>query len=161
MEALVGQEFPGRTSFPIDRTDIRKWALAVYYPETPPRIFWDEEYAATTPYGGIVAPEDFNPFAWLSADALTDSGDRPGREFEERVASVSPDLKFALNGGAEVEYTGVRMRPGDVIRSVQSIVNFHERTGRLGLMLFSVREARWFNQQDELIKTQRGIGIRY
>ena len=49
---------------PISESDIRKWAIAVYWPETPPRQFWDAEYARTTRWGGIVAPEEFNPFAW-------------------------------------------------------------------------------------------------
>ena len=52
------------TSFPISLSDIRKFAIAVYWPQTPPRLFWDEEYARTTRWGGIIAPQDFNPFAW-------------------------------------------------------------------------------------------------
>ena len=49
---------------PIRDSDIRRWALAVYWPAMPPRRFWDEEYARTTRSGGIVAPDEFNPFAW-------------------------------------------------------------------------------------------------
>ncbi|HZU76165.1 MAG TPA: MaoC family dehydratase N-terminal domain-containing protein, partial [Dehalococcoidia bacterium] len=50
-----------RYSPPVSLSDIRKWAIAVYWPEVPPRIFWDEEYAKTTRWGGIIAPQDFNP----------------------------------------------------------------------------------------------------
>ena len=53
-----------RVSPPIAMSDIRKWAIAVHWPETPPPLYWDEEYAKTTRYGGIIAPLDFNPFAW-------------------------------------------------------------------------------------------------
>jgi hypothetical protein len=53
-----------RSSYPVTATDIRRWAIAVYWPEQPPPIFWDEDYAATTRWGGIIAPQDFNPFAW-------------------------------------------------------------------------------------------------
>src|SRR5205814_10345598 len=49
---------------PVAASDIRKWAIAVYWPETPPPLFWHEEYAKTTPFGGIIAPHEFNPFAW-------------------------------------------------------------------------------------------------
>ena len=35
-------------SFPITDSDIRRWAIAVYYPEPAPRLFWDAEYAAGT-----------------------------------------------------------------------------------------------------------------
>ena len=51
-------------SLPIEASDIRRWAIATYYPEQPPRLFWDEEYAKTTRWGGIIAPPEFNPFAW-------------------------------------------------------------------------------------------------
>jgi hypothetical protein len=169
LQAVVGIEYGGRTSYPITETDIRRWAMAVYYPERPPPLFWDAEYASKTRHGGIVAPEEFNPFAWMQLAPpveLPQVGDdlpaQPGIVLgPERVFGVrSPELKFQLNGGAEVEY-GVRMRPGDVIRSVQSIAGFHEREGRLGLMLFTTSQSQWFNQHDELVKTQRGVLIRY
>ena len=68
MRAAVGQEFRWVTSFPISANEIRRWAIVLYYPRTPPPLFWDDEYASTTRFGGIVAPEDFNPFAWMTAD---------------------------------------------------------------------------------------------
>jgi hypothetical protein len=66
-----------------------------------------------------------------------------------------------LNGGMYVEYTGVWMRPGDVIRAVTYLVDYSEKVGRLGLMLFTTTEQRWTNQNRELIKTQRDVLIRY
>ncbi|HLM16931.1 MAG TPA: MaoC family dehydratase N-terminal domain-containing protein, partial [Acidimicrobiia bacterium] len=63
---LVGLELRSATSFPITDSDIRRWAIAVYYPEPAPKLFWDAKHAAATVHGGIVAPEDFNPFAWLT-----------------------------------------------------------------------------------------------
>ena len=53
-----------RSSPPVSESDIRKWAIAVYWPKTPPPIFWDVDYARSTRWGGIIAPPDFNPFAW-------------------------------------------------------------------------------------------------
>ncbi|MGD9798499.1 MAG: MaoC family dehydratase N-terminal domain-containing protein [Acidimicrobiia bacterium] len=171
MRALVGRETGRQTAPPIDRSDIRRWAMAVYHPETPPRLFWDEAYAATTVHGGIVAPEEFNPFAWLIADPEADGGaSRRGSEPspegyvggpESPFGVAPPPVRFQLNGGIEVEYSGVRMRPGDVITSTGSIADFHEREGRLGLMLFSVTESHWHNQRGELVKISRGTLIRY
>ena len=66
MRDIVGLELRRATSFPITDSDIRRWAIAVYYPEPAPRLFWDAEYAAGTSHGGIVAPEEFNPFAWMT-----------------------------------------------------------------------------------------------
>ena len=60
----------------------------------------------------------------------------------------------------EVEY-GVRMRPGDVITSVRSLSGYREREGRLGLMLFTVTEDNWTNQNDELVRRRVSTAIRY
>ena len=68
MRSIVGETLSTMTSFPIAASDIRKWAMAIYFPEVPPPLYWDEEYAASTPWGGIVAPEEFNPFAWMTVD---------------------------------------------------------------------------------------------
>jgi N-terminal half of MaoC dehydratase len=163
MRAAIGGQHSDRTSMPISVSDIRKWAQAVYYPDAPPREYWDEQYAATTPAGGIVAPEEFNPFAWMSAAGP------PSREAlgqgasttERRLGVTPPATSNMLNGGLTVEYTGVHMRPGDVIRSVTNLVDYSERTGRLGLMLFTTTEDRWTNQDGELIKVQRAVLIRY
>ena len=46
MRVAVGSELTRMVSFPVSESDIRKWAIAVYYPEEPPRRFWDAEAAA-------------------------------------------------------------------------------------------------------------------
>ncbi len=164
MSAAVGRELGRRRSFPIASSDIRKWAIAVYYPEDPPRLFWDEEYAATTIHGGIVAPEDFNPFAWMAADppGIRHPGVGGGGfvPVEATIGLDPPRTTFNLNGGLEVAY-GVRMRPGDVITAVSSLSGYQERQGRLGLMLFSTQSDRWTNQDDELVKSSSMTMIRY
>jgi hypothetical protein len=164
MHEAVGRELRRRTSFPITDSDIRRWAIAVYYPERPPRLFWDAEYAAGTAHGGIVAPEDFNPFAWMEApDPAGDTrpSSRGGFLSPERQLGIDgPELPSMVNGGVEVDY-GVRMRPGDVITAVSRLAEYREREGRLGLMLFTVMEETWVNQRDELVKTHRMTLIRY
>lgn len=163
MEAAVGREIGRKTSFPITDSDIRRWAIAIYYPEEPPRLFWDADYAAKTEHGGIVAPEDFNPFAWMSADGFqrtSATGTADPDYLETSLGIKGPGLKFMLNGGLETEY-GVRMRPGDVITSVTRLHSYKERPGRLGLMLFGTTEDTWTNQKGELVKKSRGTVIRY
>jgi hypothetical protein len=159
MTAAIGREFGRRQAFPISESDIRKWAIAVYYPEDPPRIFWDAAYAASTVHGGIVAPEEFNPFAWMAADP---PGIRHGgyQGIEASLGVDPPNTGFILNGGLEVTY-GERMRPGDVITSVSTLTGYHERRGRLGLMLFSTQTDRWTNQKDQLVKVSEMTLIRY
>jgi hypothetical protein len=163
MLAAVGRETGRSVSYPVSVSDIRRWAIAVYYPEEPPRLFWDEDYAATTVHGGIVAPEDFNPFAWMAAEppGLPPSvgGYDPDRT-EKLLGVPPPGLPNLLNGGMEVEY-GVRMRPGDVITSVSRLAGYKEREGRLGRMLFTSSESVWTNQHGELVKRNIGTVIRY
>ena len=83
-------------------------------------------------HGGIVAPEDFNPFAWMEApdpdgaDA-TRRDTRGGFPSPERQLGIDgPELAAMINGGTEVEY-GVRMRPGDVITAVSRLAEYSER----------------------------------
>lgn len=162
MRGALGSVLDRVVSYPVPESDIRKWALAVYYPEEPPKIFWDAEYAAGTVFGGIVAPEEFNPFAWMTAEP---SGVRPkygpdGPMYEERLGLSAPDTSFMLNGGIDVRF-GVRIRPGDVVTSVTRLSAYTERQGRLGLMLFTTTTTEWTNQRGELIKSSSNTVIRY
>jgi hypothetical protein len=163
MRAIEGRQTGRRTSFPVTDSDIRRWAVAVYWPQPPPRLFWDAEYAAGTRHGGIVAPEEFNPFAWMVADKdeapespVPNDPDR----LEHQLGIDGPGLKFQLNGGMEAEY-GPRIRPGDVITATGHLKGYHEREGRLGLMLFTVSEDVWTNQHGEMVKQTRSTLIRY
>ena len=141
-----------RLAPPIALPDIRKWAIAVYWPEKPPPLYWDEEYARGTRWGGIIAPQDFNPFAWPI--------DRPQVTGFNASATAATVGQRVMNGGQTDTY-GVPMRPGDVITERNALVNWEERQGRLGLTLFSYRESRWTNQRGEFVKSRISIGIRY
>jgi len=108
-----------RVSHPIDASDMRRWAIAVYWPETPPRIFWDEAYAKTTRFRGIIAPREFNPFAW-PAERPADMAPKPAkRSAGER----------SLNG-RHTETYGVPMRVGDVITAMSALVRLDDRGGQ-------------------------------
>ncbi|MEO3855876.1 MaoC family dehydratase N-terminal domain-containing protein [Acrocarpospora sp. B8E8] len=165
MRTALGSELGRRVSFPVSESDIRRWAIAVYWPEQSPQLFWDAAYAAGTRYGGIVAPEDFNPFAWMSAEAWS-PGDGEGIDANDPdrtellLGIPGPGLKFQLNGGMSVEY-GERIRPGDVITSVNRLESYTERQGRLGLMLMTVTEDTWTRADGTLVKRGRNTLIRY
>ena len=141
-----------RVSPPIALSDIRKWAIAVYWPEEPPRLYWDEEYANASRHGGIVAPLDFNPFAWPV--------DRPAPSSGRATPQGGGVGTRGMNGGQTEEYHAP-MRPGDVITTTSGLVDWVERRTRLGLTLFTTTETRWTNQNGELVKVKRSTGIRY
>jgi hypothetical protein len=171
MLAIVGQRMETLVSFPIDTSDVRRWAIAVYHPEQPPRQFWDESSAEAAEWGGIVAPEEFNPFAWMVAERRgPDAGVTPieldpkyrmSGAFEHLLGVQPPDLVRGLNGGIEVQYGSALMRPGDVITSTGAISEYREREGRLGRMLFTTLDHVWTNQAGEHVKTERNTYIRY
>ena len=62
MRAAIGKELGTRTSYPISASDIRKWAIAVYFPDAPPKKY----QGAGGPDAPLTAPQEFNPFAWSS-----------------------------------------------------------------------------------------------
>ena len=142
-----------RVSFPVSESDIRRWAIAVYWPETPPRVYWDADYAATTRWGGIIAPQDFNPFAWPpERSGPASAGAMPGQKPKKG--------ENVLNGGQKDTYL-TPMRPGDVITSRTRLSHWEEREGRNGLTLFQYTETEWRNQNDEVVKTRLSTSVRY
>ncbi|WP_232839993.1 FAS1-like dehydratase domain-containing protein [Nocardia aurea] len=152
MREVVGRELDRRVSYPVAASDIRKWAVAAYYPEMPPRRFWD------APDADLVAPEDFNPFAWLVAQP-------PGRPLvlrdpEELLGIPGPQVDTRLRGGMAVEY-GVPIRSGEAITSVRSLEGYDERDGRRGPMLFTTIADVWTNQRGEFVKNFQFTFIRY
>ena len=65
-----------------------------------------------------------------------------------------------LNGGqADSWYAPIR--PGDVMTSRTRLADWEERTGRLGLTLFTYTEIEWRNQDGELVRRRISTGIRY
>lgn len=165
MAAIVGQPFGVTFSYPVAASDIRRWAIAAYYPEPPPAHYLDPDAEAE---GRLVAPLDISVFAWAAARS-----EPTGREIEvgpeyravgameQKLGVPPPDLFRALNGGLAVDYTGVRIRPGDVIRSQTVIDRYQEKESRLGAMLVTDTATTWTNQDGEEIKTARMSLIRY
>ena len=139
-----------QVSHPVDKSDLRKWAIAVYWPDMPPRIFWDDEYAKTTRWGGIIAPREFNPFAW----PIDRPADRMPKPAKRKVGERS------MNGGQTEKY-GVQIRPGDVITAKTALVHMEEKVGKLGLTLYKSTETRWTNQKGEFVRSRISISIVY
>ena len=80
---------------------------------------------------------------------------------EHLLGLTPPDLFIGLNGAMEATYTDIPMRPGDVITSTSAVVEYTEREGRHGQMLYTTLENRWENQDGDLVKVVRMTLIRY
>ena len=165
MAAIVGQPYGVAFSYPVTASDIRRWAIAVYHPEPPPAHYLDPDAEAE---GRLVAPLDISVFAWAVAhrehDARrieVDARYRAVGAMEHNLGVTPPELLRALNGGLVVDYTGVRIRPGDVIRSETVIARYQEKESRLGPMLVTDTATTWTNQAGERIKTATMALIRY
>jgi hypothetical protein len=150
MQDAKGKWGEPRHSPPISLSDIRKWAIATWWPETPPEIHWDEAYAKSTRWGGIIAPPDFNPFAWPVKRLAPPAAAQP----------VSGVRLTGMNGG-QTDSFGVPMRPGDVISARSRLRDFNERQGRFGLMLYTFTETEWTNQKSEFVRRRISTSIRY
>ena len=147
----IGHEAEPVTSLPVGANEIRRWSMAVHYPEPAPARYYDEKVAARGPWGGLVAPRDFNPFAWMQGAAqampwMREMGSEPGTR--------------VLNGGQHSLYFE-RIRPGDVITSSATLADAYEREGRNGTLLFLITQRRWTNQRGELTRIGQMTTIYY
>lgn len=134
---------------PVSVSDIRKWAIATYWPETPPPLYWDEAFAASTRHGGIIAPPDFNPFAW------------PVHRVPLAPLPSPKGVPLTSLNGGQIETYGVPQRPGDVIAERVRVQDFKERQGRFGLMLYVDVEEEWTNQDGAFVRRRVSTYIRY
>lgn len=165
MRAAIGTASEPLVSPPVSLSEIRRFAMAAYWPKVPPRRYWDEEYAKGTRSGGIVAPSEFNPFGWMVGRASIGpqpdpiDAEQARKEATRQIRPPGAPERY-LFGGMTAAYHAV-MRPGDVITSVVSLADLFERSGRMGLMLFYVTEERWTNQNGDLVKTVRSDNILY
>lgn len=147
----IGRTLPPVSSPAVGVNDIARWAIATYWPEPPPAVYLVHAEAERGPWGGVVAPRDFDPFAWMpdrpwSGDWLWGMGSEPG--------------KRVLNGGQRNLYFEP-VRPGDVISVTRRFVDVAERETKRGPMVFFTSEFRWTNQHDELVRIGEQTTIYY
>lgn len=150
LQASLGVWSDPRQSAPVDASDIRRWAIAVYWPETPPRLYFDEAYAKTTRWGGLVAPREFNPFAWPAERPASMVPHKANRGVGERT----------MNGGQREKY-GAVIRVGDVITARSALVKLEKKSTRLGATLLRHIETVWTNQRGEFVKSRTQIVLQY
>jgi hypothetical protein len=158
MRRALGTQLTRTVSYPIAASDIRRWALAVYWPEPAPARYLAVEET------DVVVPEEFNPFAWAVVEAtppaaLTIPLEDPDR-IEKLAGVAGPGLRHQVHGGISVEY-GVRMVVGDVVTSVTTLEDYSERDGRLGHMLVTTTLDAWTTETGDVVKRSRLTFIRY
>lgn len=147
----IGRTLAPVAAPPVGRNDIARWATATYWPDPAPDRYLDPAKAADGPWGELVAPRDFDPFAWMpdrpwSGDWLWEMGAEPG----SRV----------LNGGQHNWYFEP-IRVGDVISVRRRFIDVAERQTKRGPMVFFTSEFRWTNQAGALVRVGEQTTIYY
>lgn len=144
---LVGTAVPDVVSYPVDPNDIRRWYSAAWYPEAAPIAPPDQN-----PADILVAPGDFNPFAW-----------HPSRQTDNypwmRGMGTDPGCR-GLNGGIH-HWHYQDIRPGDVLASTVKLVDAYEKSGSTGTLMFLIDEDTWTNQSGQIVRIAQRTTIYY
>jgi len=158
MRGLIGHVGPRSTApYPLSEDTLRRFVQAVM--EGNP-VHWDEEAAAGSRYGAVVAPPLYPMHAFPQPpgtpdplDRLHEDPDWDGTDVGKGLGGLPPldvPLKRVLNGGTEAEFFQLA-RVGDRISAQSRYLDITEREGRSGPMVLVQVETTYTNQADELL----------
>lgn len=151
--AMIGRQSEPVTGYKVTAHEIRRYCYAI---DDLNPLYVDDEHAARSKNGGIVAPPLFFgiPFARdVPVGELSEDGTPRRRE-------TRPPLRASrvMAGGTEIEFFAP-IRPGDVITSQSRIADIYEKVGRSGPLAFTVNETTYTNQRGEIVARERSTGI--
>ena len=131
---------------PVHVNDIRRWAQGM---QNPNPIFYDDEYAAESRFGQIIAPQSFGV-------CCSDShGASPAIQGHIEGTHM-------LFGGDEWWFYGPRILVGDKLRQDRMLFDYRvTQTGFAGPTMFSRGDTTYINQHGEIVCKQRSTSIRY
>jgi len=136
----------GQLKEPVTVTDIRRWVQAMQYPNP---IHYDEEAAAASVFGRIVAPQSFT--------ICCDVGHGAGPAIVGHVPGT-----HMIFGGDEWWFAGPRIFPGDLLRMRRRFVDYKvTETKFAGPTMFSRGETLYVNQRGETVARQWSTAVRY
>ncbi|UGQ14027.1 MaoC family dehydratase N-terminal domain-containing protein [Yinghuangia sp. ASG 101] len=131
---------------PCSTSDIRRWVMAMDYPNP---LHWDKEFAETTKYGGLIAPQSIAvglDYGHGAAPACV--GYIPGSHL--------------IFGGEEWWFYGCPIRPGDQLFQERRFHDYKIReTNFAGPTMFSRGDTTHRNQHGTLVARERSTAIRY
>jgi acyl dehydratase len=137
---------PGELKEPVALNDIRRWAQAMHYPNP---LHYDEEWAAASRWGTIVAPQSFT----VACD--TSHGCAPAQ-----VGRI-PNSHLIF-GGDEWWFFGPVVAPGDRLVCHRMPYDYKVADTRFaGPTCFQRGDTLYINQRGERIAQQRSTSIRY
>jgi len=145
--------------YEVGRGEIRRFIEAV---EDDNRLYFDEEYARKTRYGGIVAPPGFFGLPL---------GEVPGigihldmgillAPFSKNLPGWVDIMESAVNGSTEFEFFKP-VRPGDVLLTYYRVIDIKEKEGKLGQMVIFTFEQTFKDKINCLVGILRTTLITY
>ena len=149
-KSVIGKWSPPELLGEITLTDIQRYATSM---DDFNSLYFDEEYARSTPYGGIVAPPTFlTAMRYWGAGTPEEHLAPGGREAVEgrNLALLQATRQFG--GGQELDFFKP-VRPGDTITRRSRIKDIYEKKGRSGRLAFIIFEAVYTNQNGESLVT--------
>ena len=133
----------------VEKGAIARFAEAVGDPNP---LYWDEEFAAKSRYGSIIAPPGF--FGWPQK---RDAGLQ--NDLAVLVASLAAaGFGRILDGGIDWEFFKP-VRAGDKLTIKTSIRNIMERSGKTGKAVFLFRDISYSDQNGDVVATARQTTI--
>ena len=156
--AWIGKEGPVSTA-EVRLEAIQNYANAVGFGGPDP-LYFDEEFAQGTPYGGITAPPMFfgTPFSRIVPHMdLRDDGLPKDDDVHSGLRPPLP-LPRLMGGGTEVEFFRP-VRPGDRLTRRSKLADLTEKNGRTGPLVFTTIETEYRNEADELVPIVRSSTI--
>ena len=129
---LTGKSFV----FEVEKRHIRQFAEAIG--DNNP-LYVDEEYAANTIYGGIIAPPSFPVVIGQDSGGAID---------------LPLDYSRVLHGEQEFIYQRP-IRPGDRLVCQMKVTDIYDRQGKSGIMQFVVLDTEIKDEAGELVAISR------
>ena len=124
----------GQLKEPVTVTDIRRWVQGMQYPNP---LHYDDDYAARTVFGRIVAPQSFT--------ICCDVGHGAGPAIVGNIPGT-----HMIFGGDQWWFGGPRIYPGDHLRMRRRFVDYKvSDTKFAGPTMFSRGETIYTNQRGE------------
>lgn len=147
VKAMIGIEKTFSSPEEVGRATIRRFAIAVGDPNP---LYWDEEFAQNTRYGGIIAPPTM--IFELNHNLGDDISEEDGG-YSDKILLPPPLTRF-VRGGNEYELFQP-VRPTDKITFRRKISQIYEKEGKAGPLVFVIIEITYTNQKGELLGINR------
>jgi len=131
---------------PVHVNDIRRWVQGM---QNPNPLYFDEDYARASRFGGIAAPQSFC--------VCTDDSHGAAPAIQGTIPGT-----HMLFGGDEWWFFGPRIFPGDRIRQDRMLFDYKVTDTKFaGPTMFSRGDTTYINQRGEVVAKQRSTSIRY